>query len=55
MYGGGKLKLKPLVEEFAILHNISTSDAKSRRIIASFEPSAFGDRSFIESDDDFAA
>jgi len=55
MYGGGKLKLKPLVEEFAILHNISTSDAKSRRIIAAFEPSAFGDRSFIESDDDFAA
>jgi hypothetical protein len=54
MYGGGKAKLKPLVEEFSLLHNISTGDAKSRRIIAAFEHSAFGDRSFVEPDDEFA-
>jgi hypothetical protein len=53
MYGGGKEKLKPLVEEFSLLHNISASDAKSRRIINAFDPSAFGDRSFSESDDRF--
>ena len=54
MYGGGRQKLKPLVEEFALLHNISTGDAKSRRIITAFEPMAFGDRPFNESDDTFA-
>lgn len=54
MYGGGRLKLKPLVEEFALLHNISTNDAKSRRIRAAFDPTAFGDRSFVEPDDEFA-
>lgn len=53
MYGGGKKKLKPLVEEFAFLHNISTGDAKRRRIIGAFNNSAFGDRSFVESDDEF--
>lgn len=55
MYGGGRQKLKPLVEEFALLHNISTGDANSRRIIQAFNKTAFGDRSFVEAEDDFSS
>ena len=44
MFGGGQRKLKPLVEKYALLHNVSGGDAKSRRFMASFDQSAFGDR-----------
>jgi hypothetical protein len=54
MFGGGRQKLKPLVEEFALLHNISTADVKSRRILTAFDQKAFGDRPFTETDDSFA-
>ncbi len=37
-------KLKPLVEQYAILHNISSADAKKYRITSTMELSAFGDR-----------
>lgn len=54
MYGGGRQKLKPLVEEFALLHNISSADVRTRRIVSAFDPTAFGNRTFTESDDGFA-
>jgi hypothetical protein len=44
LYGGGKQKLKPLVEQYAVLHNISAADARSWRFLTSFHSSAFGDR-----------
>jgi hypothetical protein len=44
MYGGGQRKLKPLVEKYAVLHNISAGDARTWRFAASFDQSAFGDR-----------
>ncbi len=51
LHGGGKIKLKPLVEKYAMLHNISKADAISWRILGSFERSAFGDRDFeLETD-----
>jgi len=44
MYGGGRQKLKPLVEEHALLHNISSSYAFDWELTKQFAPSAFGDR-----------
>ena len=53
LHGGGKVKLKPLVERYALLQNISAGDAKSRRLIASFDHNAFGDRTFQDPDSEF--
>lgn len=44
LHGGGREKLKPLVESFSMLHNIPRRDALNWGIISGFEPSAFGDR-----------
>lgn len=46
MHGSGKEKLKPLVEKYALLHNISSLDAEKVFAVENFERSAFGDRSF---------
>ena len=43
-YGEGNRKFKPLVEKYALLHNISESSANRFRLIGDFEDSAFGDR-----------
>jgi hypothetical protein len=45
IHGGGQQKLKPLVEKFEILHNISAGNAKVWRIVPEFSLAAFGDRS----------
>ena len=45
MFGGGRIKFKPLVEKYALLHNISARDARDTLISKSFDASAFGDRS----------
>lgn len=50
MYGGGG-KLKPYVERYALLHNISKTSAEQWQIRAGFNAAAFGDRSFSESDE----
>lgn len=44
-HGGGKEKLKPLVEKYAMLHNISASEAKRLHLLSEFPQAAFGDRS----------
>lgn len=44
MYGGGKEKLKPLVENYSLLHNISASSSNRWNITTSFVASAFGER-----------
>lgn len=43
-YGGGYPKFKALVERYALLHNISSSQALAWRLDKEFEQSAFGDR-----------
>jgi hypothetical protein len=43
-YGGGQEKLKPLVERYAILHNISSSEANRFYLSNMMNSSAFGDR-----------
>ena len=43
-YGEGKEKFKPLIENYALLHNISEDDARNWRLIDKFAISAFGDR-----------
>lgn len=49
IYGGGKEKFRPLVEKYALLHNISSSDAIRLSIFGEIDKSAFGDRD-IEAD-----
>lgn len=44
MYGAGRSKLKPLLEKYAVLHNISASEAQAWFITSDFAQSAFGDR-----------
>ena len=46
VYGGGNPKFKKLVEKYALLHNISSSEAISRRLDINLEKAAFGDRNF---------
>lgn len=43
-YGGGKEKLKPLVENYALLHNISSQYAESWNLTELFDHRAFGER-----------
>lgn len=43
-YGEGRSKFKPLIEKYALLHNISESDAKVWRLVYHFNVGAFGDR-----------
>jgi hypothetical protein len=43
-YGAGHKKLRPLVEKYALLHNISASRAKQFGIVGSIGSAAFGDR-----------
>ena len=51
MHGGGA-KLKPLVEKYAILHNVSLSSARTWHIIGPFDGGAFGDRSMTDDETD---
>jgi hypothetical protein len=44
MYGGGKLKLRPLIEEYELLHNISQPAIDRWRMSDFLGPQAFGDR-----------
>lgn len=44
MYGAGKRKLKPLVEEYALLHNISDWSASHWHMLDIIDVKAFGDR-----------
>jgi len=43
-YGGGKEKLKPLVEKYSMLHNVRVSSYNQFQLGAEFDVSAFGDR-----------
>jgi len=45
-YGEGRFKFKDLIEEYALLHNISQSDVWDRGLLDLFDVGAFGDRSF---------
>lgn len=49
MHGGGKAKLKPLVEKFSMLHNISNHNFTHWRMSKYFDKEAFGER-IIRSD-----
>lgn len=44
-YGSGFEKFRPLIEKYAILHNISAEDARKFLLLQKFEGTAFGDRS----------
>jgi hypothetical protein len=44
LHGGGKTKLKPLVEKYALLHNISSEFAEKWELTTQFDSTAFGDR-----------
>jgi hypothetical protein len=44
MYGGGKLKLRPLIEEYELLHNISQPAIDRWRMLDYLSQQAFGDR-----------
>lgn len=44
IFGNGYEKFKPLVERYALLHNISAEDARKTMISTSFDQRAFGDR-----------
>lgn len=43
-YGEGHAKLRPLVEKYALLHNISAERAKEFGIVTAIGKAAFGDR-----------
>jgi hypothetical protein len=45
MYGGGRKKLKTLVERHGLLHNVSETSIEEWGMAGAFHPSAFGDRS----------
>lgn len=44
LHGGGETKLKPLVEKYALLHNISSEFAEKWELTTQFDSTAFGDR-----------
>lgn len=44
LFGEGEKKFKPLVERYALLHNVSESDARIWNLTDGFEMKAFGDR-----------
>lgn len=48
IYGGGQEKFKPLVENHALLHNISSGDAIRLSIFGHIEERAFGDRDIMK-------
>ncbi len=43
-FGDGRTKFKPLIEKYALLHNLSEDDASTWRLIDKFSDGAFGDR-----------
>lgn len=47
-YGEGKFKLAPLVEEYALLHNMSSDDARNYELSNILDKRSFGDRSVLE-------
>jgi Putative phage abortive infection protein len=44
IHGGGEAKLKPLVEKYALLHNVSSQFAEKWELTTQFASTAFGDR-----------
>jgi hypothetical protein len=44
---GNYPKMRVFIERYALLHNITATDAVSRRIHNSFDESAFGDRDLL--------
>jgi hypothetical protein len=46
--GGGQRKFKPLIEKYALLHNISASDADYFDLLPKFKKGAFGRRDIAE-------
>ena len=44
LHGEGQKKFKPLVEKYALLHNVSEEDARQWDLAVGFKLSAFGDR-----------
>lgn len=46
--GGGKAKFKPLVEKYALMHNVSATDAEYYGLLPAFKKSAFGRRNIAE-------
>ena len=48
LHGGGREKLKPFIEKYSMLHNISLTAAKKLQIISQFHRDAFGDREFLD-------
>lgn len=51
LYGGGQEKLKPLVEKYAVLHNISAQSRKTWNLEDGFEYPAYGDRTFKDDEE----
>lgn len=49
MYGGGKSKLRPLVERYALLHNIAEASINRWNMLDGLGAGAFGDRSLSAS------
>lgn len=47
LHGGGRDKFKPLVEKYALLHNISSSSALAWQFNVGFLSPAFGDRDLV--------
>lgn len=48
MHGGGRRKLTPLVNKYAMLHNISSSIAKDWKMNNFFDDQAFGERTMSD-------
>lgn len=46
--GGGAEKFKPLIEKYALLHNISATDARNYDLLPAFRKGAFGRRNIAE-------
>lgn len=51
-YGGGQRKLKPLIEKYSMLHNISGISAVRWGLLNKYDRSAFGDRSVVHNVED---
>jgi Putative phage abortive infection protein len=51
IHGGGRGKLKPLIEKYSMLHNISNHQYRDWRLGKSFKQPAFGDRNKLSNGD----
>lgn len=51
-YGGGRVKFKPLIEKYAVLHNVSAREAIKFKLHEHLGEGAFGDRDIMKSPDE---